>query len=807
MGFKKSRFGPRLVEAARSGAHYRDVHVFIGGTGAVGGAAALQMVAMFEEMMTIAPPPSPHDVPTLIVTGRTDDEVHSFESRLKRFTRTRWGAGTGPRPFEHGHLTPGGVYVAVSKYEMKPIPGLELVKDADLDRRPAAIDQFLGHAGVNRTMSSDAIGEGLMRYVRASRPITSFLEGRLTRLRDYGAKPYRSVVLGFPLPSILAYQTGGLALVADALKMDESFTATVKDAFESTFAADLAAVRDSWGARVLVAHTTGVGGMYDEANGATAIRLGFAHAARDEFLRTKHIEAEHLTEKYAERGVLMLVTAAAIGIDEVRMREPIPLHGAIVEKLRNAPHELFRGSRERKQFIHLFKPATLRLDEGPAAPPGRRRRSVREAGTAALHFKLGGELRPEYAIRSGENGFFSVANADALYRVMKVASVSELGHVLASVGLLGDDPNVPWFENGICYYTETANSKQVFDFLYQPVLLDAQLGGVDPMALQDLGSAKHQAELHTLALLIALHRVRTLDIEAIEEYPDASFNPRRFFLENSRPLTFRDVEHWDVETLARDLRTLVTADKPGQLLPLKPLIDPGQFGARDEAHLAVLKVALDAVFTVTSLGSPIVVEDDRGDTVVRSGYWIAPLGEVVTHEDSLKKLFENASPDYQAFQIAVNGFIDFRPHGIVSSVKIPADLAPGAVSVHRDAASFASRLASLEPYSFFATAGLVAIVHRLRALGRMLTQARTDLGTMQDWLWNMLRDPRGHTYVVPGVVEALRMVSEAQEKTTGTEYLDGMWGYERRLPEQRADAIIEAVRARGRTEPAVTRTR
>src|SRR5688500_4419486 len=151
MGFKKSRFGPRLVEAARSGRHYRDVHVFVGGTGAVGGAAALQMVAMFEEMMSIAPAPSPRDVPVLIVTGRSDDEVHSFESRLKRFIRTRWGAGTAPRPFEHGHLTPGGVYVAVWKYEMKPIPGLDLVKAADLDRRPVAIDQFLGHAGVNRT--------------------------------------------------------------------------------------------------------------------------------------------------------------------------------------------------------------------------------------------------------------------------------------------------------------------------------------------------------------------------------------------------------------------------------------------------------------------------------------------------------------------------------------------------------------------------------------------------------------------------------------------------------------------------------
>jgi hypothetical protein len=140
--------------------------------------------------------------------------------------------------------------------------------------------------------------------------------------------------------------------------------------------------------------------------------------------------------------------------------------------------------------------------------------------------------------------------------------------------------------------------------------------------------------------------------------------------------------------------------------------------------------------------------------------------------------------------MAVNGFIDLRPHAIVSTAKLPSDLVAGAVTVHREDASFSARLASLEPYSFFATCGLVAIVHRLRALGGLLSHARTDLGTMQDWVWTMLRDARGHTYVVPGVVEALRMISEAQEKTTGTEWLDGIWGYERRLPKERADEIV-----------------
>ena len=45
------------------------------------------------------------------------------------------------------------------------------------------------------------------------------------------------------------------------------------------------------------------------------------------------------------------------------------------------------------------------------------------------------------------------------------------------------------------------------------------------------------------------------------------------------------------------------------------------------------------------------------------------------------------------------------------------------------------------------------------------------------------------TQSVPGVVEALRMVAEGLEKTTGTERLDGVWGYERRPVPDRRGAI------------------
>jgi hypothetical protein len=785
MRFKKSRFGPRLVKAARSAAHNRDVHVFVGGTGAVGGAAVLQMLAMFEEMFAIAPPADPGDVPVLLVTGRGKEDIDAFVGRLVKFTQARWGNDAKPRRFESGYLTPSGIYVAISPFQLRPVPGLELVTEADPSQRESAVDEFLTIANANRSMPKEAIEDALVRHVREARPITSFLDDRRMRLRDYGPNPFRSILLGFPLPSILAYQVGGLDIVARSCGLHDEFIEHLKSEFKHAFADDLAAVNSQLGARVLVAHTTGVGGMYDEsADGHTTPRLGFAHASKDAALLQKHIEAEDLTREYAKRGIMMLVTAAAIGIDEVRVRHTIPLHRDIVTKLRDAPHEIFRGCRSKhevhsdgksrmvpnRQFLRVYKPRTLQLDGGSSQP---------------LFFEPGDELLPEYSIRSGENGFFSVSNADALYRVMKVATASELGHVLASVALLGDDPNVPWFRDCICYYTETASSKQAFDFLYQPHLLQTQLSGVEPLALQDLGSAKHQAELHTLALLILLHRLRSADFDAIDPYEPESFDARRFLAENSRPLTFRDLDSWDVATTARDLKTLVTANRAEDLLSIQPMHEPGTFPMRDRAHLATLETILRGVWNVTSLGTPIVFDEG-----VRCGYYVAPFGDILTSEDSLRQMLGSRNANYE---LAVNGFIDIRPHAIVCRAKTPAEIADGSITIAHDFDSLRRELQSIEPYSFFATCGLVAVLHRLRALGRMLREARIDLGTMQDFEWQVVRDDRGHTIVVPGAVEAFRMVSEGQEKTTGTEWLDGIWGYERRRPPMRVDDVIGAV--------------
>ena len=97
---------------------------------------------------------------------------------------------------------------------------------------------------------------------------------------------------------------------------------------------------------------------------------------------------------------------------------------------------------------------------------------------------------------------------------------------------------------------------------------------MEPLSLQDLGSAKHQAEMHTLALLILLHRLRTLDVDAIDPYVDVDrFDPRAFFDEHSRALTFEELAAWEFDRLTDDVRTLASAERPGDLLNWPKALD------------------------------------------------------------------------------------------------------------------------------------------------------------------------------------------------------------------------------------------
>jgi len=99
----------------------------------------------------------------------------------------------------------------------------------------------------------------------------------------------------------------------------------------------------------------------------------------------------------------------------------------------------------------------------------------------------------------------------------------------------------------------------------------------------------------------------------------------------------------------------------------------------------------------------------------------------------------------------------------------------------------------LEPYTFFATCGVVATLYRLRNLYRTLREAMLELGSFHDFRWEMPRDENGHILVVPGIVEAHRMMSEGLEKTTGTERIAGKGGYTPPRAQSRLEAIMDSI--------------
>jgi hypothetical protein len=472
------------------------------------------------------------------------------------------------------------------------------------------------------------------------------------------------------------------------------------------------------------------------------------------------------------------------------------MHKDIASLLWDETRELFPGSKKTqppdgqakangkpvpvKQSIRVHRPMTIPLDDPPSA---------------SLTFDRGEILRPTYSIRSGENGFFSVSNADALYRVMRVASASELGLVMATVGLFGDDPMSPWFpEKGenknVCYYTEGDNSRQVFDLLNQPPLLQMQLSGLEPLALQELGSAKHQGELHTLSLLILLHRLRTLDIEAIDPYVHLKlFDPARFIIEHSHPLTFEDIDDWDIETITEEMRILASAETAQDLAALKPARHSGFFPAKEEAALQVFDRALKAVWMVPSLGSPILFDID-GATYVRTGYFVAPLAHLVKEStlvndtSTIDAYFQTGFAqhltqyrdqrgcsfrEYRDFSICAGGFVDLRRDAIVCTAKNSETSLVGKIVHCTNEQSLRDTLLDLEPYSIFTTCGLIALLFRLKKLGERLREAMAELGTLHEFRWQVPRDANGHILVVPGAEEAFRMVSEELEKNNDTE--------------------------------------
>jgi hypothetical protein len=778
--YKKRRLGPQLLAESREPSFFDQVHVIFGGTGAVGGATALQMISLFEEAAGWQGASRGERSPRIVITGRTRQELRSFTKLLFKVQQRDGSGDTGalPEPLDRiGYRTVGGVIVELMTLAVDPsLPGLHDFAQRDEACRRDAIAAFLAEGGLDSERPAEEKAAWLERALRehVGRPFTQFLtEYRRERGLPDGAR-FRSAIVSIPLASLAAYKLTDLEAAGPFLGVERHSPrmAELKDEYLRAIRDDLANVKESLADEVLAAHTTAVGGMYDEENGDRRIRLGFAHSALDEKLRDKQTFAERLADLYTERGIKMLITAAAIGVDAVLVRKSPPLNAAIRRQLAKAAadgHEVLPKA-DVSSRLHVYAPLDVDLLAEEHVP---------------ATFEHGRPLVLDYVLKSGENGYFTVPNTDALYRVMRVTSSSELGLLLARTAMFGDDLCCPSFIDGACYYTESDNSRQVFDLLGQAPLRHNQLAGLQPKALQDLGSAKHQAELHTLGLLILLHRLKSLDLEAIPPHVDLhTFQPQEFFESHSRALTLEDVTDWQTEPLARDLCRLVTARTEHDLEPFKHLFqsDPHR---QDAAH-RVLHAALLAAWAIPSIGTPIVYEAEGRRRAV-AGYYAASIDRVVTHRDRfatyLRERFAAAGEGDEAaferfveFHIANNGFADLRPLAVLVTARSDQEDLAGKVQVFRDEASFVAALRRVEPYSYFTTSGLLALMVRLRGLERMSHQLDFQLGTANEFRVHLPHDERGRP-LVPGVVEAFRMVSEGLEKNTGSERLDGRWGY------------------------------
>jgi hypothetical protein len=778
MRFKKSRLGPQLLRSAADPSFFNQAHVIFGGSGAVGGATAMQLISLFEEARGWCPE-SPGASPRIVITARSKQEIRRFTGQLFRLQQRDHGR-LPERLKGTGYRTVKGVVVEFNVLSVAPeIPELAGFSVAPEGERRDAVQKFLAHGGLTPGAPMDdkvALLNSSIRE-RMGQPFTEFLL-RFRRSAPADDLPrIRSVVVSIPLASVASYKLNDLEAFCLHLGLEKEgrHVRRLKVGFLQSLVNDLARVADEFADNVLVAHTTAVGGMYDEAlDGGRVTRLGFAHSAIDERLVHKQAFAEELARLYAERGIKMLVTAAAIGVDSILERKTPPLSPAIRGQLQSAAargHQVLPKADVKAGVVRVYPPLFFDLADESHEP---------------VLFGAGHPLTFDYALKSGENGFFTVSNADALYRVMRVASTTELGLLLARTAVFGDDLMSPSFANNICYHTESDYSRQVFDLLAQPPLRRIQLSGLQPKALQDLGSAKHQGELHMLGLLILLHRLRTLRLEMIHHRLDlTTFDPQEYFEGHSQALTLEDVAQWDAASLSDALKTLACATREADLAPLKHFYH-AELDVQEAVH-RVMRAVLWAARAVTSLGTPVVYEAG-GRRRVSVGYYAAPLGTVITHRDTLgthlRREFDRsgggppeAFEQFVEYHIASFGFADIRPVAVLVTASSPNEGLDGKVQVFTDERAFVEALGRVEPYGYFCTSGILALLVRLKGLYRLSCQFDFKLGSENGFRANFIPDEGGRTLLVPGVVEAFRMVSEGLEKNTGLERLDGFWGY------------------------------
>ncbi len=746
--------------------------VVFGGTGAVGGSSVLELCRMILMSKGLRQSPLAGEIHA---TGIADKDISKLASRLY--------LAMGEE-IEIEKIEPLRHYRLDGCIDLK-FSLLRLQAPGDLsDLAPSAS----APSGQEKQALEVALGE---YFAQQACPFQGFVEALDSEL-------LHAVLVAIPLASVATYTLGAIDRFLAEHGFDHAAEQRIKKSFLKTFVRGLAVIQQRYARHVVIAHTTAVGGMYRVDGGKAEIRLGFAHSALGDKLVDKKYFADELTQLYLDHGFDVLVTAAAIGIDGVEFRQRLPLDRAVRYRLqecarRAALPEEGRGEDLPEADRQPIPAADLESTEILLYPSSNVPLTEDDAGDQPLEFGSGKDLIVDAAIRSGENGIFSVGNCVALYHVMKVAIPEELAMVLVRHAVFGPERRRDWFNDKVAYYTETESSYFALRMLDStPRLVRAHYGAFAVQAYQALGSATHQARMHELGLLLLVLRLLELG-EKFEQVPeqeliDGLSDLDDFFWKHTRIPCFEDLAKLDGERLAAlfgQLCEIDSMESAGLFLGYEArrhgLREPGR-----ERFLARLATWIGRYLdTITSLGIPILFRDPRdgGDRMLLGPY-VAPLDMGVARRRDVERAWHRLAEEHgvpfstaRDWVIANNGFVDLRPVAIASAAKEPGRHLVDQVSTLGTREELVAWLAELEPGSYFTTCGALALELRLSRLSRKVRRRKIQLGTLETWKHLFIEDEEGRHLISPGLVETVRLYTEGLGKITGTEALWPSWVY------------------------------
>ena len=748
--------------------------VFFGGTGAVGGQAVIEVLQGFQYIEKNRHRTS-KDKPELLITGINSDQINQFLSKLFQY-------------FGKDQFSLLGEASEEPVYLFQDLVVLDF-------RTLLASPEF--KSDLNAALSSMNDKEDKINYLKQeASKITSPFAGFVEEyLKDKGIEQLRAVFSGIPIPSVATYHfeaidrllfEHGLAEDGDDKQLERS----IKREILKGLAQDFGIIKQRYAQEVLIAHTTSVGGMYQMINNEAVIKTGYAHSSLGSLLKEKQFYANELTIQYSHFGLKSLVTAAAIGIDYIYQRSDLPLSSGVSRKFRMAS----------EQHRLPFDLGDVQKDDGPLVNRIFQAIDIdsNSSDSEKLSFEGSKQLVVNYALRSGENGLFSLDNAYALYLNMKIASQEELAHVLVYNAFFGDDVQSPWFdEHGICYYTQTDNSSLIFALLNnRREFRNYQTSAFTPKAFQELGSSKHQAELHTSGMFMLLHKLKHLNPAQISKEVTSKYNAQEvmeFVDKNTPTLLLEDVVNYgeDVQGLGRQF---------AQLLELNSAEAIASFvGFKGELHGFILtffhellSVVKDSINTITSLGTPIIYTNEDGEDVIKSGPYFAPLDLIMHGADSLHKKLEEECKEYKMHHndffewvVCNNGLADLRPKAVFNTSKEYQNGLVDAIKVCSTEDDFRSMVNTLKAKNgqnlqenyHYSTSGLIAYTARVKGLYEQLQDFDLSLGTLNGWKALFPVDSNNNHPLIPGLIEAMRMYAEGLGKITGSEFLYPKYGY------------------------------